>query len=91
MLVSAGWAGAGKGVDPRGGTKSRGRLGEHLPFPHLVAVGRQCRYVSDASVARPRVFGQYAILRSGYDDEGENDDFSTATTGWVRYVCVRSE
>ena len=57
VLVLAGWAGAGKGVDPPGGTKSRGRLEEHPPFPHLVALGRQCRYVSDISVGRHRVFG----------------------------------
>ena len=32
VLVLAGWAGAEKGADPRGGTKSRGWLEEHPPF-----------------------------------------------------------
>ena len=49
VLVSAGWAGAGKGADPWGGTKSVG-LDEHSPFPHLAAL-------------KYSVFGAYTTYR----------------------------
>ena len=83
MLVLAGWAGAGKGVDPQTGTKSLGRLEEHPPFPQPSGTG--------APVPLPigRIGGStscvwvtcHLFFRFDYDCDDDNDDFSTATTG----------